>query len=631
VTRGARGARASAGGVSTAQESGLDAARIAALIQAACNMHGRTIDIAQGQDYARVGSMNDIDRLMKRLESGSVGTLIVFSIDPVSQMPTGNQFGAAIDRAAFVIGVSDLLTPTMQRCDVVLPLSHALESWGDAEPSIGVVNAIQPAMPPLFDTRSDGDVILGLMMAMGLAAEGTTYQQYVADRWTRELGADGAAAMLKQGWIVRPAASTAAGIAAPDHQYTFAQSKAPGGAVLVVAPSVRWYDGRSAELPLLHEIPDPLSSVTWDNWVSVGMETAQAMGVGEESEIELRGEGWTVPLVMRTQPGLPKDVFMIQRGVANPAIGWSRLSGEANAIVGITAAATGRKDRLSKTSGSLFEEGRGIVPGSAPEHFHGVAHGEGHAPHDAKHEDISFYPMPKYPTYRWAMAVDMDKCTGCSACVAACYVENNIPMTGRDQHLRGREMAWIRLEQYYEKDGSGASFVPAMCQQCDYAPCEPVCPVYATYHNDEGLNAQIYNRCVGTRYCGNNCPYKQRRFNFFAYDKRPYPMDLMVNPDVSVRGKGVMEKCTFCVQRIRGARDVAKDEKRGIQEGEVTTACAQACPGKAIVFGNLLDENSEVHKWAHDPRSTRMLEELGVSPGVFYLASAKKGNGEHGA
>jgi molybdopterin-containing oxidoreductase family iron-sulfur binding subunit len=185
-------------------------------------------------------------------------------------------------------------------------------------------------------------------------------------------------------------------------------------------------------------------------------------------------------------------------------------------------------------------------------------------------------------------------------------------------------MQWIRIEPYYAEDGSSAEFVPTMCQHCDYAPCEPVCPVYATYHNDEGLNAQVYNRCVGTRYCGNNCSYKQRRFNFFDFRERRHPLNLMVNPDVSQRGKGVMEKCTFCVQRIRKARDVAKDEKRDIREGEVTTACAQSCPGNAIVFGNLLDENSQVHKWAHDPRSTRLLEELGTSPAVFYL---KKGNG----
>jgi molybdopterin-containing oxidoreductase family iron-sulfur binding subunit len=618
------------GGVSTAQESGLDAARIAALIQAACRAHGKTVDVARAQDYSRVGSIADVERLMNRLDAGSVGTLILFDVDPVAQLPAGEKFAQSIDRAAFAIGVGDMMTPTMERCDVVLPLSHALESWGDAEPASGVVNAIQPAISPLFDTRSNGDVILSLMIEMGAAAAGTTYQQYVYDRWSRELGADVAAALLKQGWSARPVETESSALNEPDHKYTFAETRAGSGPVLVVAPSTRWYDGRSAVLPLLHEIPDPLTSVTWDNWVSVGVETQRAMGIHEEEEVELRGEGWSTTLPVRTQPGLARDVFLIQRGVANPAVGWSRLSGEANAVADVTVTPTGRKYRLSKTAGSLFEEGRGIVPGNHPAHFmtEHLPHHEGQEP---KHEDVSFYPLPKYPHYRWALAVDIDKCIGCSACVAACYVENNVPMTGRDQHMRGREMAWIRLEQYYEHDGSAASFVPAMCQQCDYAPCEPVCPVYATYHNDEGLNAQIYNRCVGTRYCGNNCPYKQRRFNFFAYNDRPHPLNLMVNPDVSVRGKGVMEKCTFCVQRIRKARDTAKDENRGIREGEITTACAQACPGKAIVFGNLLDQTSEVYRWAHDTRATRMLEELGTSPGVFYLSSSRKGGAGHGA
>src|SRR5688572_29095742 len=334
-----------AGGVSTAQESGLDTARLAALIQAACGMHGRTVDFSQAMDYSRVGSINDVERLMDRLGAGSVGTLIVFNVDPVSQLPVGDRFAGAIDKASFVIGVADMLTPTMERCDVVLPLSHSLESGGDAEPASGVMNAIQPAIAPLFDTRSNGDVLLSLMIEMGDAAAGTTYQQYVADRWNRDLGADGAANLLKQGWSSRPTGGTGAGMASPDHKYTFADGKAPAGPVLVVAPSVRWYDGRSADLPLLHEIPDPLTSVTWDNWVSVGMETAHAMGVADDSEIELRGEGWSLPLIMRTQPGLAKDVFVIQRGVANPAIGWSRLSGEANAVMAITASATGGKNR----------------------------------------------------------------------------------------------------------------------------------------------------------------------------------------------------------------------------------------------------------------------------------------------
>jgi molybdopterin-containing oxidoreductase family iron-sulfur binding subunit len=617
-----------AGSVSTGQESGLDVARLAALIQAACGMQGRTVDFAQAQDYSRVGSMADIERLMQRLDGGSIGTLIVFNTDPVSQLPNGEKFAQSADHAAFVIGVADILTPTMERADVILPLSHTLESWGDAEPATGILNAIQPTLKPLFDTASDGDVLLRLMIAMGAATAGTTYQQYVSDRWAKELGADAPTTMLKQGWIARGGAAEATAAKAPDHKYTFDSARTHAGAVLVVAPSPRWYDGRSAELPLLHEIPDPLTSVTWDNWVSVGMETLNKLGAKEEQEIDLRGEGWSLTLPVRAQPGLGPDVFLVQRGIATPGIGWSRLSGEAATVVDVTAAATGRTFRLSKTSGSLYEEGRGIVPGHEPKHFNGAAEAE-EKQHDAKRDDVTFYPMPKYPTYRWSMAVDLDKCTGCSACVAACYIENNVPMVGREQHMRGREMAWIRLEQYYDKETGSGDFVPAMCQQCDYAPCESVCPVYATYHNDEGLNAQVYNRCVGTRYCGNNCPYKQRRFNFFEWGKRPHPLNLMVNPDVSVRNKGVMEKCTFCIQRIRHARDVAKDQGRKIQEGDFTTACAQACPGKAIVFGNLLDENSEVHKWAHDPRSSRVLEELGTSPGVFYLK--KNGGAEHGA
>jgi molybdopterin-containing oxidoreductase family iron-sulfur binding subunit len=618
-----------AGGVSTGQESGLDVARLAALIQAASGMHGKTVDLGRVADYSRVGSMADIDRLANRLDAGQVGAMILFNVDPVSQLPDGAKFAASLDRAAFRIGVGDMLTPTLERCDLVLPLSHALESWGDAEPVAGVLNPIQPALPPLFDTRSDGDVLLALMIELGLAAPGTTYQQYVLDRWGREFGAPAAQDLLNQGFLATPVDATpSAPLREPDHRYTFEAGTGASGAVLVVAPSTRWFDGRSHALPLLHEIPDALSAVTWDNWVSLGLETATALGVADDDEVELRGDGWTLSLPVRRQPGLSRDVFVVQRGVANPPLGWSRVSGEVNAFAGgVAAAKTGRTSRVAKVSGSLFEEGRGIVPGHHPEHF-----GENMPPHGREHspprENTTFYPVPNYPNYRWAMAVDLEKCVGCSACVAACYIENNVPMVGREQHLRGREMAWIRLEQYYAEDGSAGDFVPTMCQQCDYAPCESVCPVYATYHNDEGLNAQVYNRCVGTRYCGNNCPYKQRRFNYFSWEKRPHPLDLMTNPDVSMRGKGIMEKCTFCVQRIRKARDAARDEKRGIREGEITPACAQACPGKAIVFGNLLDSNSEVSRWSRDARSSRILEELGTGPAVFYL---RKGSSEHGA
>jgi Fe-S-cluster-containing dehydrogenase component len=615
-----------AGGVSVAHDGGLDVAHMAALIQAACGMNGRTIDFSRGMDYARVGSMADMDRLAKRLEAGQVGTLILFQVDPVARM-SDERFEKALARAALLVGVGDVMNPTLERCDVVLPLSHAMESWGDSEPAAGVLNVVQPALTPLFDTLSNGDALLRIMAEAGTIAP-TTYQQYVADRWARDYGV-GAEELVKRGFIDRGPVAASLALREADHRFTFDAMETSGRPALVVAPSIRWYDGRGASLELLREIPDPLSSVTWDAWVSVGLETATALGVRDEDELELSAGGWSTLLPVRRQPGLARDVFMVQRGVVAVPADWSRASGEGSALVtDLTARPTGRRVRTTIVSGSLSEDGRGAVPGSHPGHFGALGqitkeHAEGHG-HELKREDTTFYPLPNYPKYRWAMAIDMDKCTGCSACVAACSIENNVPMSGREQHLRGREMQWIRLEPYYSPDGSQANLVPTMCQHCDYAPCEPVCPVYATYHNDEGLNAQVYNRCVGTRYCGNNCSYKQRRFNWFDFREKRYPMNLLVNPDVSVRNKGVMEKCTFCVQRIRKARDVAKDEKRDIREGEVTTACAQSCPGNAIVFGNLLDENSLVHKWAHDPRSTRLLEELGTSPAVFYL---KKGNG----
>jgi molybdopterin-containing oxidoreductase family iron-sulfur binding subunit len=617
-----------AGGVSVAHENGMDVARIAGLIQAALGMNGHTVDFARATDYSHVGSMADVDRLQSMLDGGQVGTAFLFNVNPIERLPNGDAFAKSLDKAAFLVGVGDIMNDTLALCDVVLPLSHCYESWGDVEPAAGVVNVIQPTMKPLFDTLSDGDVLLRILAEAGAAAP-TSYQQYVMDRWARDYGV-AAADMVKKGYIETPAGASSPSLRDQDHRYTFDATPAKTPA-LVIMPSVRWYDGRSAELELLKEIPDPLTTVSWDPWVSVGIETAAALGVGDGDELDIRVGDWSTQLPVRRQPGLQRDVFSIQRGVANPPAGWSRTSGEANALINdIAVTPTGRKLRTTILSSSLFEDGRGAVPGHEPKHFGALAkltEEHAHGDHEPKHEDISFYPMPDYPTYRWAMAIDMDKCVGCSACVAACYIENNVAMSGREQHLRGRELAWIRLEPYYAEDGSNLDVVPTMCQQCDYAPCEPVCPVYATYHNNEGLNVQVYNRCVGTRYCSNNCPYKQRRFNWFSWEHRPHPMNLMTNPDVSMRGKGMMEKCTFCVQRIRHARDVAKDEGRNIQEGDFTTACAAACPGGAIVFGNLLDQNSQVYKWAHDARSTRLLEELGTSPGVFYLKSKGEAHG----
>jgi molybdopterin-containing oxidoreductase family iron-sulfur binding subunit len=307
---------------------------------------------------------------------------------------------------------------------------------------------------------------------------------------------------------------------------------------------------------------------------------------------------------------------MVEAG-ATPA-----LPGGHAVVGGVTARKIPSKGHLSLLAGANRTETEGNVP---LEHIPHHAHG-----HVEHREDITFFPVPDYPDYRWAMTVDLDKCTGCSACVAACYVENNVPVVGREEHLKGREMSWLAIQPYYARDDDSVEMMPMLCQHCDNAPCEPVCPVFATYHNDEVLNAQVYNRCVGTRYCANNCPYKVRRFNWFDNTSPPEPLEKMFNPDIAVRNKGIMEKCSFCVQRIRKARDVAKDEDRKIGADEVVPACAQTCPAEAITFGNIKDENSRVARLARSERSHLALEELGTGPAVYYLKRKGKVNDHHG-
>jgi Fe-S-cluster-containing dehydrogenase component len=321
---------------------------------------------------------------------------------------------------------------------------------------------------------------------------------------------------------------------------------------------------------------------------------------------------WTARLPVVVQPGLQRGVMTIQQGSNAIPLEADKRSGEAVCLLrNASIQKTGAVVSLPVLSGSKSQEGRGVIP-----------HKDAHHPHvEGEHSN---YPEPEYKEYRWAMAIDLDRCIGCSACVAACYVENNVPLVGKKEHLKGREMSWLRVEPYFDggrnamADRSNTHFLPVMCQHCDYAPCESVCPVYAAYHNPEGLNAQVYNRCVGTRYCSNNCPYKVRRFNWFDH-RREAQLDRIKNPDISKRGRGLMEKCTFCIQRIRKAKDTAKDEGRRVRNGEVLPACAQTCPTQAIVFGNLLDESSTVYKWANSPRAMRVFEHLGTSPGVYYL------------
>lgn len=486
---------------------------------------------------------------------------------------------------------------------------------------------------------------------------------------------------------VAPAPSTAVQSAAFDQNFkgtpTF-DTKGVTGDGFAVLPynSVKSFDGRAANRPWLQELPDPITQVVWDNWVEIHPDAAKALGIVSGDPVVVRNHYGEVQAPAYVTPHVHKDVIAIPVGQghqkygryaqsvglgnvidllppATTSEGIALLSARASVQKGrgshslvITSGSSSQHDReLARTkilsgvsaaavshapSGS--EQGHEAHPSDAPGH-HGAtqtaaghddghgdakAHGDGH--HGGHHEVKQMYDQREHPVYRWGMAIDLAACTGCSACVVACYAENNIPVVGKKLAEMGREMSWLRIERYYDEDESQelrVSFLPMLCQHCNNAPCEPVCPVFATYHNEEGLNAMIYNRCVGTRYCSNNCSYKVRRFNWVDFEF-PEPLSWQLNPSVTKRTMGVMEKCTFCVQRIHEARDRAKDQGRLIQDGDVQPACVQSCPTEALVFGNLNDPESKVSKMHGHKRAYKILDHhLNTQPAIGYLEDVK--------
>jgi molybdopterin-containing oxidoreductase family iron-sulfur binding subunit len=435
---------------------------------------------------------------------------------------------------------------------------------------------------------------------------------------------------------------------------------------LLVYPSPNLYDGRGANRPWLQELPDPVTKCVWNSWIEVHPETAHLLGVESGDVLVVSSLAGELEVPVYVYRGIRRDTVAMPIGQGHEGYGrWARGRGvnPLRLLPAAADAATGSAAWLS-TRVALRRAGRRVqlanVQGADEDHDREIAEvlglpaaiaaeregREALAERPAELVEAAEDADPKSP-YRWGMAIDLSSCIGCSACVTACYAENNVPTVGEEQCARGREMAWIRVERYYEQvategghavaahgaaeAGSAAGFhvvhLPVMCQHCGNAPCEPVCPVYATYHNPEGLNIQVYNRCVGTRYCANNCPYKARRFEWFAYD-HPFPLNLQLNPDVTVREKGVMEKCTFCVQRIAAAKNEAKREGRPVEDGEVIPACAQTCPADAIVFGNLRDPQSRVARLARSGRSYHVLGELNTRPAVTYLKEVARGREE---
>ncbi len=649
-----------AGGNLLASDAGTAVQSAVNLLNYVAGNIGTTVQFGASNQIDPSTPFSKVLELVQRMQTGQVKLLIVDGANPVHSLPPAAKAAEAISKVDFVVSLSSAQDETTQLAHLVLPGQTFLERWGDAFPQRGVASLVQPVMTPVFPVKAAEDTLLAVAQGLGVTAFKATpaYRDVVRHAWAqvqKETGSGGDfetfwRTSLQRGGVFQKVAFGGPVRLSLDSLGALPQPKLAGeGLVLLATTSLRHRDGRGASNPWLQEIPDPISQVVWDSWADLNPKTAKKMGIAHGDLIRITSPAGSVETAAYMHYGVHEDAIAIPIGQGHTGSGrnadlrgvnvlallpatYDKTSGEfAYLSTRVKIEKLGKKGYLVQNDGSPRQLGRGIVQTVALQNVK-----EGKAPkREAEDNPHSFYPAQEkenpgyHEPYRFGMTVDVDRCTGCSACAAACYAENNIPVVGKERNALGREMSWLRIERYLEGEGDTFQVLmqPMFCQHCGNAGCEPVCPVYATYHNPDGLNAQIYNRCVGTRYCSNNCGYKVRRFNWFNYEFEA-PLHLQLNPDVTVRSKGVMEKCTFCVQRIQRAKMAAHSEGRELRDGEVTPACVQTCPTQALTFGNLADPNSAVSKRAQRQeeqaqqrvRQYEVLAELRNLPAVTYLA-----------
>jgi len=633
------------GGVATLGSNATATLAAINMLNAAAGNVGKTVRFGPDSAYGKVTAYVEVAGLVEAMGKGEIDLLLLGpGVNPAFTLPGGLKVGDAIRKVGTVVSFANQPDETTALAHLILPDAHWLESWGDYSPRDGVVGLIQPTMTPIRDSRQMTDVLLGLARTVLGTEEGKgplpwgTTGQYVRETWEAALPGQWPAALQQGGaWKeVSPAAVTVK--AAPLDVPPPKLEGDPGGFTLWAYPSFRFYDGRSASSSWLQETPDTMTQSVWDAWVEVPAEAARKLGIVQGDVLRVSSPHGTLELPAFVSASIhPGTVaipvghryapYQLGRYVAAsstalnpvallPAASEGASGGPLYLGTKVTLAKTGARRPLAILQGTHDQDEREIV-----QHVDlRAAREQALRGKIMRHDLPSLYPPQKYPGYRWGMTVDVDACVGCQACVAACQAENNVPIVGKAQAAYGRQLQWLRIERWAEgkAEHPEQAFLPMFCQHCEIAPCEPVCPVFAAYRTDEGLNAQVYNRCVGTRYCGNNCPYHVRRFNWFNYEF-PAPLEVQLNPDVTVRQLGIMEKCTMCVQRIMAGKDRARDERRQVKDGDILTACQQTCPTQAITFGDLKNEGSEVSKLSHSPRAYHVLEEIGTRPSVTYL------------
>ena len=681
--------------------------------------YGQTIDLENHSNQFKAVD-RDMDALLADINGGKVGGVIFYNVNPVYSHHQGKAIKEAIGKLKLSVSLASSKDETAAACAYVCPDNHFLESWNDAEPKTGQYQFTQPVISPVFNTRQAQLSLLSWSVGvqnpeqdpmadkqiMNQRFQTSPFYTYMQAVWQEKLGADNFQTRFNQclhdGVLTsepKPASVPAyASDLTPVGSYLDSTVSKEGQIDLVLYQKVGLRDGALANNPWLHELPDPVSKVCWDNYITLPKSLAVSKGIEHGDTVNIKAAGITmnnVPVII--QPGQANGTIGLAFGYGRTAAG--KVGGSAEKAIDSVGVNAYPLFQGSSSSRSLVVRGVEVTKGDATytlaqTQSHHTIEGRNHV-REATYADWKknpkagndepkphMYTVWQTPEYRrkgatghlWAMAIDLNACTGCGSCVVSCSIENNVPIVGRKEIILRREMTWIRIDRYYafSNDGSvigkenehfegayltkekgiaaldkelsskqGAAYAhyenvkvvhqPMMCQHCGQAPCETVCPVLATTHSTEGLNQMTYNRCIGTKYCGNNCPYKVRRFNWYRFNNNSnfdYHFNnelgkMVINPDVTVRTRGVMEKCSFCVQKIQEGKLRAKREKRAVVDGEVKTACQRACPANAIVFGDLNDEQSEISKLYRNERGFHVLEELNVQSSVKYLTKIR--------
>lgn len=632
-------------------------------INAALTNYGTTIDL-DNPCYLYAGNDAEWNGLIGEMSRGEVGAILFLDTNPAYDFVNQKQFKDALSKVSTKISFADRSDETASLCDIIAINHNYLESWGDSNAYEGYYSVVQPTIHPVFNSRQAEQSLL-----IWADAPVKDYYQFVKGNWeSKMLPALGLKwnDVLEKGVVITAAK--------PAVSYTFTQSLAPvvtsilntskslaKDVELLIYENTTMRDGKNANNAFLLELPDPVSKVTWDNFVALAPKFAEKLKVKEFDVVTIKAaNGYSVDLPVLIQPGQAQ-------GTAAIALGYGRTNaGKAGDLVGknafpfvsfvngtmqyatsATITAAGGTYELAQTQTHHSFEGREVIKEATfKEYLKSASAGN----EKGDHKKYDLWEGYDKLANNWVMAIDLNACTGCGSCIVACNVENNIPVVGRDEVRRRREMHWLRIDRYYSFETKNGDVTkekeiakledldhvtvvhqPMLCQHCDHAPCETVCPVLATVHSSDGLNHMAYNRCVGTRYCANNCPYKVRRFNWFNYwnDSRfdnylnNSFTQLVLNPDVTARSRGVMEKCSMCIQRIQAGRLKAKIEKRPLKDGDIKMACQEACSANAIIFGDSNDPNSEVSKALRSERIYYVLEEINVKPGVGYMTKIR--------